>query len=364
MKHRLTYLAAFLVLFIALGLSLLQPAVTQAAGGPGGGDPEAISDPPTLEETARADCNAAYPLGGNSAGSDSRRAKVNACTDAYVIVSKSPNKSKGDVCKNKSGDAAAGCDKGYDLAGGRDTPPDPKPTQSTAAYDFCHDAYPNQGGGTGAAAANAVKIDSCIAAFKSGSSGAGTAAEICKGKSGDAAAACRKGANAGIRAKAKGSVKADEPGSDANGEASPNCENQGGPLGWILCGVFDIMSDGAQWIFANLLEPFLITAPVSTNPQDPSFQIWSNLRIYGNVFLIIALLVIVFGESIGGGMIDAYTAKKVLPRLLVAAILINLSIYIVGFLVDFTNILGKGVGILLTEPLTHCQGASGGNCWE
>ncbi len=75
--------------------------------------------------------------------------------------------------------------------------------------------------------------------------------------------------------------------------------------------------------------------------------------MYGNIFLIIALLVIVFGQSIGGGLVDAYTAKKVLPRLLIAAILINTSIYIVVLLVDLTNIIGTGINTLITQPFAN-----------
>jgi hypothetical protein len=145
---------------------------------------------------------------------------------------------------------------------------------------------------------------------------------------------------------------------------SADCDSSGVNLSWILCPVFDMMSDFSHWMLQNILQPFLITTPISTESSDPSYQIWSNFRIYGDIFLIIALLVIVFGQSIGGGMIDAYTAKKVLPRLLAAAVLINLSIYIVAFLVDFTNVLGKGMSDIIASPLTHCTNSNGGNCWS
>jgi len=152
-------------------------------------------------------------------------------------------------------------------------------------------------------------------------------------------------------------------GDDTTGDTSPTCESSGGPFAWALCPIFNGLSDASQWILQNIVEPFLITPPISTDPSDPSFQIWSNLRVYGDIFLIIALLVIVFGESIGGGLIDAYTAKKVLPRLLVAAVLINLSIYLVALMVDITNVIGRGIGDILTAPLTNCT-AGGGNCWD
>ncbi len=45
-----------------------------------------------------------------------------------------------------------------------------------------------------------------------------------------------------------------------------------------------------------------------------------------------------------------YTAKKTLPRLLIAAILINLSIYIVAAAVDITNVIGAGLSEILLSP--------------
>jgi hypothetical protein len=152
-------------------------------------------------------------------------------------------------------------------------------------------------------------------------------------------------------------------GSSSSSDTTPTCDSSGISLSWILCPVFNLISDGAHWLFQSVVQPFLVTTPISLDAGDPSYQIWSNFRLYGDIFLIIGLLVIVFGQSIGGGMIDAYTAKKVLPRLLAAAILINLSIYIVAFLVDFTNILGKGVSDIMTAPLTNCT-TGRGNCWD
>lgn len=135
-------------------------------------------------------------------------------------------------------------------------------------------------------------------------------------------------------------------------QTNATCDaGEGFGLNWILCPVYNGIANFADWLFENLVQPLLRTAPISTDPTDPSYQIWSNFRVYGNIFLILALLVVVFGQSIGGGLVDAYTAKKVLPRLLAAAILINLSIYIVAFLVDITNIIGGGLGQLLTAPL-------------
>jgi YD repeat-containing protein len=71
------------------------------------------------------------------------------------------------------------------------------------------------------------------------------------------------------------------------------------------------------------------------------------------------MLVIVFGQAVGGGVIDAYTAKKVLPRILVAAVMINLSFYLVALAVDITNLAGRGIFDLLTSVVSDGGGSTG-----
>jgi hypothetical protein len=140
---------------------------------------------------------------------------------------------------------------------------------------------------------------------------------------------------------------------DASGDGTEDlgCEGSG-PLSWLLCGVIGGLQDLVGNLYDHVIQPLLETAPLSTEDVDKNgiFQAWKNFRVYGDVFLVIGILVIVFGESIGGGLIDAYTAKKVLPRLLIAAVLINLSFYIVAILVDIMNITGRGMMALITAP--------------
>lgn len=136
-----------------------------------------------------------------------------------------------------------------------------------------------------------------------------------------------------------------------NVAANQNACVSSNSLGWFLCKIYDGVGDASTWLFQNVIAPWLHEPPISLDPTTSSYQTWSTFRVYGDIFLVIALLVIVFGESIGGGMIDAYTAKKVLPRLLIAAVLINLSLYIVAALVDIANVLGAGIGELITKGL-------------
>ena len=136
---------------------------------------------------------------------------------------------------------------------------------------------------------------------------------------------------------------------------TPDCISSGATLAWIICPVINGIAQ-AELSLENVIKSLLITPPLNLTSTDKSslgyitYHVWSNFRVYGDLVLVVALLVVVFGEAIGGGLIDAYTAKKMLPRILVAAILINLSIYIVVVLEDIFNVLGSGIESLISAP--------------
>jgi hypothetical protein len=137
-----------------------------------------------------------------------------------------------------------------------------------------------------------------------------------------------------------------------SGDENPTCETtSNNPISWIMCPIFNMLVDLGDWLFRVVIQPFLSVSPITTNSNNTVYQIWASFRIFGNIVLIFLLLFIVFGQAIGGGVVDAYTAKKALPRILIGAILVNISIYIIAILVDITNVLGNGVGQLITSPL-------------
>ncbi len=132
-------------------------------------------------------------------------------------------------------------------------------------------------------------------------------------------------------------------------DQTPVCESSGFTLSWLFCPIINGLANASDAIFDKVIKPLLKVS--SINPSDttsPEYKMWSSFRIIANILLILALLVAVFGQTIG---LDAYTAKKMVPRILVAAVMINLSIYAVSFAVDMTNIIGGGIGSILTAPL-------------
>lgn len=89
-------------------------------------------------------------------------------------------------------------------------------------------------------------------------------------------------------------------GSNLNGDNQPNCENTGNAMSFVVCPFIDGIANTSDWIFDSVVEPLLKNVPVGTAPDDPGYKAWQGFRIIGNVFLIGALLSVVYYQAKGG----------------------------------------------------------------
>lgn len=135
-----------------------------------------------------------------------------------------------------------------------------------------------------------------------------------------------------------------------NGEVEPTCMNRAGTsLGWILCPVLDAFGGATDWAYNELVEPALEIEPqLFTGEGDNTRDAWKTFRDIANIFFIILFLVVIFSQLTGVG-IDNYGIKKILPKLIVAAVLINLSYIICVVFIDLSNILGNGLRNIFTR---------------
>jgi len=140
-------------------------------------------------------------------------------------------------------------------------------------------------------------------------------------------------------------------------EEKPVCVASSNPMSWFLCPIFNGLANASDWIMLNLVVPFMRPSPVGLDPNDKAtgsvYQVWSDMRVIADIVLVILLIVAVISQAYGGGIVQSYTARKMLPRILIGAILINISIYIVAFAVDLANVIGSGVADLITAPLVQ-----------
>ena len=118
---------------------------------------------------------------------------------------------------------------------------------------------------------------------------------------------------------------------------STSCDVQG--IGWFICPVSNWLADGIDYMYSALQE-FLKTKPLETTNQNSGIYLaWVIMRNISNVAFIVAFLVIIYSQLTSVG-ISNYGVKKMLPRLVIAAVLVNLSFTICAVLLDLSNIAG------------------------
>ena len=140
------------------------------------------------------------------------------------------------------------------------------------------------------------------------------------------------------------------PGEGGTANANFDCDTElkkddrGGKIGamqWILCPSLNNTAYTANWI-DNITQKMLEVKTDRYSTDSGTFSGWEVMRNIANVAMIIFLSVIIFSQITGYG-IDNYGIKKMLPRLLVMALIINLSFYICEVVIDLSNIAGVGL---------------------
>lgn len=145
----------------------------------------------------------------------------------------------------------------------------------------------------------------------------------------------------------------DENGSDEG--ANKTCYDGAGALGWILCPVISHAENLLNGFYERLLEPMLKIDNVLISGSDGSNNqtkqhgtrdAWMVFRDIANYIFIAFFVVVIFSQLSGYG-IDNYGIKKALPRLIMVAVLVNLSFILCQLAVDVSNIVGFSIKDLL-----------------
>lgn len=116
------------------------------------------------------------------------------------------------------------------------------------------------------------------------------------------------------------------------------------PLGWFLCPVIQAVThfcnEAYTWVKTNFLE--IKAKQLFASGNIAIEKTWSIVRNLANIMFIILILVVIFSQVTGVG-IDNYGIKKVLPKIIICAILVNLSFILCRFAIDLSNILGNSL---------------------
>lgn len=134
------------------------------------------------------------------------------------------------------------------------------------------------------------------------------------------------------------------------------------PISWIVCPVVDAAGTMVQQMETIINRTLTVDTFTSTEGDDQEVQqayyrSWSNFRNIALGLIAIVALVVIIATAFGYELLDAYTVRKVLPRLLIAVIFITLSWNILLFLIMLSNDVGNGIRALIYAPFSNLGGS-------
>lgn len=94
-----------------------------------------------------------------------------------------------------------------------------------------------------------------------------------------------------------------------------------------------------HWIAQNLLQ---VESKKLFSESPETFKYWNEFRKIANVIFAVVIAVVVFSQVTNVG-ISNYGIKRMLPRIIIFAILTNISYWLVAALVDLSNIVGQAL---------------------
>ncbi len=157
------------------------------------------------------------------------------------------------------------------------------------------------------------------------------------------------------------------PGDTDRDKAQGECNGDTiGMLSWIVCPVVKASITAVNGM-DNAINTLLTinTDQIFNTADDDSSgarykQAWSVFRSIALGIVVIAGLIIIISTAFGYEILDAYTIRKLLPRILISIIFITLSWSVMNFLIILTNDVGNGIRALIYLPFQGMNGVEFG----
>ena len=124
------------------------------------------------------------------------------------------------------------------------------------------------------------------------------------------------------------------------------CQENGGFLSWMLCPAIADGAATATGLLGSITDLTTTHKSIIEQFSDQNsaiYKAWSSFRNLANIGFVIMLLVVVFSQVTNLG-ISNYNIKKILPKLIITAVLVNFSYLILGVAIDLSHIIGNGIG--------------------
>ena len=149
---------------------------------------------------------------------------------------------------------------------------------------------------------------------------------------------------------------AEESKKKKNNDAS--CYDTAGSSNWIACPIIDNSSIATKTLYNYIENMIQVNTELFTTDKSTSgtFAAWESFRNIANVVFIIVFIIVILSQITGFG-VDNYGIKKILPKLILGALLVNISFYVCQACIDVANITGGGIKGLLQSAANNIKGS-------
>ncbi len=133
----------------------------------------------------------------------------------------------------------------------------------------------------------------------------------------------------------------------ADTDQGDQCPRKAFNFGWLICPALELVNNLFVQNFQKFMAGALSIDPLDQNGADKNiYLVWKNLRDLANVLFLLIFMIIVLANTLSIN-VQTYTIKKMIPKLVAAAILVQFSFIISAVIIDVGNILGDGIGDLI-----------------
>lgn len=123
-------------------------------------------------------------------------------------------------------------------------------------------------------------------------------------------------------------------------DALSSCSVEG--VGWLVCPMSVFLAGAMDSLFDILTQMIEVKPPILGDQNNSMYVAWNITRGIANIAFVIVFLIIIYAQ-LANYQVNNYGIKRLLPRLIVAAILVNLSFYVAALAIDISNILGYSI---------------------
>lgn len=142
-------------------------------------------------------------------------------------------------------------------------------------------------------------------------------------------------------------------GGAGSGQTPDNCPISTWGLRWLVCPIItqldSVVKPLNDILQAELTYP-LVNFDTTKQPGSAFFAAWSGFRDVAVSLLVMAALVMIIAQALGFQVLDAYSIRKLLPRLLIGAIALTLSWPLMEFVTQFFNDIMNWIGDVIIYP--------------